>query len=475
MQRLRDYAEAMKGKRVIRINATSAGGGVAIMNAPWVHTMRLLGVDAHWYALKPNEKAAEVTKYKIHNVLQGVSEEGEYLTDEDKTVYEEWIAENKELLEEPISEADVVIVDDWQPSGLIPYIKGYEEETESGAVSHPGINPEATILFRDHIHTEGDLMVTEGTPQKITWDYLWEHNRIKDADVFITHPRDIFVPPNVPNEKVVFMGAAIDLLDDLNRVLSAEEETEGFEFINHQLSLNENQTELDLGRPYIVLIARYDESKGMPQGIEAYAKARARLIEQGVSEENIPQLLVMGNGSVDDPSGKKELAKIMALRSSEYSDIMDDLKVIRVPHKDIAINAALGRAKIALQPSIKEGFESRVTDAIWKGVPVIGSDRGGIPLQIVPGESGFIENPYDTDAWANHIVDLMTDEEMYENMRQKTLEHAKGKNYAFTTIPNDIRWLWLSLHAKDEGFNGGQKLVDDLIKEKDAQRELVRV
>lgn len=37
MERLKQYAEEMRDKRVVRINATAAGGGVAIMNAPWVH------------------------------------------------------------------------------------------------------------------------------------------------------------------------------------------------------------------------------------------------------------------------------------------------------------------------------------------------------------------------------------------------------------------------------------------------------
>jgi glycosyltransferase involved in cell wall biosynthesis len=464
MARLREYAEPLEGKKVVRINATAAGGGVAIMNAPWVNMMRGLGVDAHWHAMKPSPEAAQVTKGLFHNVLQDVADPDARLSEEDKAVYEDWIDENAELLNEPLRTADVIIIDDWQPSGLIPRIRGYDEETEDGTIHHLGLNPSATIIFRDHIHTEGELMGTPGTPQHTTWDYLWNHNRISEADVFVAHPRDEFVPPDVPGEKVVFMPATCDVLDDLNRDITDEERQAGLAFINEQLAQNGNQAPLDLDRPYIVLIARFDESKGMPQGMDAYARARQRMIDQGVSEADLPQFVLLGNGSADDPSGPVMLNEMMRLRSEQPADIQDDLKIVRVPHNDVAINTLLKGAKIALQPSTKEGFESRVTDAILQGVPVIGSDRGGIPLQIVEGKSGHVIDPYDTEAWAERIVGLMTDDEAYDAMRRSTRELAEAKNYAFTTVPNVVRWLWLS-NPDNTGpdFHGGRRWVDDHI------------
>lgn len=471
--RLEEYAKEMEGKKVVRVNATAAGGGVAIMNAPWVHLMRTLGVDAHWYALEPDEEAAKVTKWKFHNVLQDVAPPGTELNAEDKSVYEAWMKRNAELLREPLQGADIVICDDWQPSGLIPYLKGFEEETPDGSVYHLGMNPDVPILFRDHIHTEGELMVTPGTPQNTTWEYLWGHNRISEADVFVAHPNDDFVPGNVPDAQVVFMPATIDLLDDLNRKLTDEERQAGRAFINEHLAMNENQEPLDFNRPYIVLIARFDESKGMPQGVESYAIARRQMLEQGVPEEEIPQLMIIGNGSVDDPSGTIVLEEIMTLRDSTdmldpdlYGDIKDDLKVVRVPHNDIAINTVLGGAKLALQPSTAEGFEARVTDAIWQGVPMIGSDRGGIPLQIVEGKSGYVVDPYDTEAWAGHIVRLMTDSDQYESLRSTTKEMAVTHNHQFTTVPNIIRWLSLSrmMLNNKATFRGDRRWPEELAK-----------
>ena len=259
------------------------------------------------------------------------------------------------------------------------------------------------------------------------------------------------------------MPATGDLLDDLNRPLTDGEKRRGLAFINGQLEENEGQTPVDLNRPYIVLIARFDPSKGMPQGMESYVRAREKMKAEGVKEEELPQLVMLGNGSVDDPDGKPVLAEVMRIRSERYGDIKDDIKVARVPHNDVAINALLKGASLALQPSTKEGFESRVSDAIFQGVPVIGSNRGGIPLQIVEGESGYVIDPYDTKQWADRISELMTGSERYKAMKARTAELAVTYNSAFTTVPNATRWLALSTTLlTNPSFQGNRRWVEEL-------------
>lgn len=433
---LRAYAAALVGKRIIFINATYEGGGVAIMRAPLIALLRSVGVDAHWYVLKPDEKAFLVTKRKFHNVLQNVAGPGVELTEEDKTVYEAWTKENVEALAGPISAADVIVIDDWQPSGLIPYIKGFG--------GRPGLNPGAKIIFRDHIQTEGKLMSTPGTAQHKTWDYIWNHNQVCKSDIFVVHPKNEFVPPDVADQKVAFVPAASDPVDDLNRPLNEDESRAGLAFINQQLAENENQSALSDIRPYIALVARFDPSKGMPNAMAAYALAREKMLRRGLAMARIPQLLIVGNGSADDPDGVPVLSEIMRLRSSTYRHIMDDIKVARVPANDIAINAVVRNSKLVIQPSTKEGFESRVTDAILQGKPVIGSRRGGIPLQIVSGRSGFVIDPEDTDAWAEHMCELMVNDVYYEHIKAQTKHLAKTYNYEYTTVPNALNWLHMS-------------------------------
>jgi len=465
-ERFLENAEANRGKTIMRINATPYGGGVAIMNESWVHIMQLSGVDAHWYALDEDTAGSEVTKLVFHNGMQNVAPKEEItLTDDHKIAYEAWIDRNAEKLEEPLGQADVIIIDDAQPSRLIRKTKGYDVQTDDGPVRRDGWNPDAPLIYRDHIHSEGQLMVTPGTPQYDIWNYLWDFNGINQADAFIIHPVDEFAPPNVPDNKIVKMPATVDKLGDLLRDLSQEEIEDGFDFINDQLWKNEGQTPIDRNRDYVVLIARFDESKGMAEGMESYRLARESMLAQGVPQEKIPQLVIIGNGAIDDPSGDKELAKVMDLRSSElFDDIKDDIKVARVPHNDTAINAILREAKLALQPSIAEGFEARVTDAIVLGVPVIGSNRGGIPLQIKEGESGYVIDPHDTDQWAQRITELMTDDSLYADLKVTTAQRAKDYNEQFTTIQNETNWLFLSrtLLADKDGFEGNRRWASEM-------------
>ncbi|MDO8489685.1 MAG: methyltransferase domain-containing protein, partial [Candidatus Omnitrophota bacterium] len=70
---LLNLADAFRGKKLINISSTPQGGGVALMRHRLIDLLRLLGIDAHWYIMAGDGKVFEVTKKKIHNVLQGVS------------------------------------------------------------------------------------------------------------------------------------------------------------------------------------------------------------------------------------------------------------------------------------------------------------------------------------------------------------------------------------------------------------------
>src|ERR1700721_4018809 len=101
----------------------------------------------------------------------------------------------------------------------------------------------------------------------------------------------------------------------------------------------------------------------------------------------------------------------------------------------------MANAKIALQLSLREGFEIKVSEALHTGIPVIATNAGGIPLQIQDGKSGFLVNVGDVDAVAKHIVDLWTDKNLYKRM----------SDYAKTCVTDEVStvgsaagWLWMA-------------------------------
>ena len=75
----------------------------------------------------------------------------------------------------------------------------------------------------------------------------------------------------------------------------------------------------------------------------------------------------------------------------QYAADDPDIRILLLPaFSDKDINALQRLATVVLQKSLKEGFGLTVSEAMWKGKPVIGGAVGGIPLQIVHGVTGFL-------------------------------------------------------------------------------------
>ena len=417
-------AHDFKNKKLIFISATPQGGGVALMRHAMIRLFRLLNVNVKWYVLKPDLEAFNITKRKFHNVFQDVAKEGTTLNNKDKKVYNDWIAENAKIFKDKFKEADVIVIDDPQPSGLIPYIKK--------------INKKAKIIYRSHIQLEARLANKKGSAQNVSWEFIWKN--IKLADSFVAHPMPEFVPSAVDKKKLIYMPATTDPLDGLNKPLD-EKHMKYYMDLFNKFAKEDGSTKLDLTRPYIIQIARFDPSKGIPDVLKSYQKLRELMKDK--PEKDIPQLIITGNGSVDDPDRApifEETNRILS--SSEFDNIKDDIKIVRLPHIDQLLNTLLRKSHIVLQLSTKEGFEIKITEGLMKAKPVIITDAGGMHLQVKDKINGFIVKVGDNDKAARHMYDLMTDKKLYKKM-SKAAEDLYDRG--LLTIPNSTRWLSLSL------------------------------
>ena len=158
------------------------------------------------YIPKPSPTVFRITKTN-HNILQGVAAPQARFTPDKQDKYNDWINFNARRYwltrGGPLAEggADIVVIDDPQMPGLIPLIKASR--------------PDVKIIYRSHIEIRSDLVSIPDSPQEEVWSFLWE--RIKQADVFISHPVSGFVPPDVPSPMVSLMPATTDWLDGLNK------------------------------------------------------------------------------------------------------------------------------------------------------------------------------------------------------------------------------------------------------------------
>ncbi|MCL5003952.1 MAG: glycosyltransferase [Patescibacteria group bacterium] len=435
--KLKELAEKFGSSRLTFINATPRGGGVAIMRRSLTPLLKSLGIKARWFVLINRPEAFAITKTKFHNILQNVAGPKIRLTASDRKLYLSWMDENAQKLKEVFKNSDVVVIDDPQPAGLIPHLLK--------------INPHVKIIYRSHIQIESILTDRPGTPQKATWDFLYQFIRL--ADCFVSHPVKSFIPSSVPLEKTVLMPAVIDPLNGLNKNLAPEDEDYYLKVFN-KLLLENNQEPLDLARPYLIQIARFDPSKGIPDVIESFQRVCERLTER---HQGVPQLIICGNDSVDDTDGVPELVLTWdLLRRPRYRHLLPNVRVAKLPHLDQLLNVLLRKAKICLQLSHKEGLEYKVTEALAKGVPVVAYKTGGIPLQITDKVSGFLAETGNTEAVAGYLYDLLTNETLYQKMSNNA---AKFVNPEITLTENAINYLYLATELLAKGKIEGRGLA----------------
>jgi glycosyltransferase involved in cell wall biosynthesis len=427
-------AEELREKKVKIgfFSSTPQGGGVALMRHALIRFLTLLDVDVAWYVPNPSPSVFRTTKNN-HNILQGVASPDLRLTDEAKDNFDAWILKNglRWTAEGgPLAPGgvNVAFIDDPQMPGLIPLIRK--------------IRPELPIVYRSHIEIRSDLIQKPGSPQEEVWQYLWKN--IQLADLFISHPVSKFIPKVVPTERVALLGAATDWLDGLNKELDLWD-SQYYMGVFRNLCTREKMYELKWPlRDYVVQVARFDPSKGIPNVIDSYAKFRQLLYKQSpeLTVDEHPQLLICGHGAVDDPDASIIYDETMQLIATKYNEFARDIVVMRIPPSDQLLNALMSNARIALQLSTREGFEVKVSEALHTGKPIIASQTGGIPLQVEHGKSGYLVEPGKNDIVAKHLYDLYTDEGLYRNMSEYARTHVSDE---VGTVGNAAAWLYLAV------------------------------
>ncbi|KAK0110556.1 hypothetical protein ONS96_002161 [Cadophora gregata f. sp. sojae] len=442
------------GTRIAFFSSTPQGGGVALMRHALVRLADLLGVQLTWYVPKPKPGVFRITK-TIHNILQGVAEPGVCVSSEEKLVLVDWIADNAKRYWlspggplRPAEEGgvDVIMIDDPQMPGLIPLIKN--------------LTPNRPVLYRSHIQIRGDLAVQEGTPQSDVWQFLWQN--IKLADMFISHPIPSFVPSNVPVSSVAYLPATTDWLDGLNKDMNEWDQGYYGHIYNEKChAIRMTQLKWPL-KKYFIQIARFDPAKGIPDLIQSYAEFRRLLSKHDPSLE-APQLVICGNGSVDDPDGTIILDQTMSTLETKFPHLLSSISVMRLAPNDQLLNTLLSASHTVLQLSTREGFEVKVSEAIHKGKPVIATNCGGIPLQVQHGKNGFLVEAGDWYAVARHLLELWTDEKMYEEM----CAYAKiSVSDEVGTVGNALAWFYLAdKWANGKGVVPEGRWVNDLARE----------
>jgi trehalose synthase len=340
INQIRALARLSEGKKVVMVNSTRDGGGVAEILCRLNPLLEELGIDCRWLTIEGDEEFFNITK-DMHNGLQG---DKETFTDRDFQKYLSVNEKNAKMLD--LGDADVVVIHDPQPL----------------AIKHFYNNGKAKWVWRCHIDMS--------RPELYLWKFLRKYIVEYDASIFsiakfsktLRHPQYLIAP-------------SIDPLSDKNRFL-------------HKSEVEKILRPFDIPRDkhMILQVSRFDRFKDPVGVVKAFRLVRKE-IDCG--------LVLAGGLASDDPEGVEVLEEV---RKAAGDD--PDIKILLLePKSDLVINALQRKADVVIQKSVKEGFGLVVTEAMWKEKAVIGGGVGGITIQLYNHRTGFLVNSIEGAAY----------------------------------------------------------------------------
>lgn len=374
-------AKSLYGKHIVHVNSTYMGGGVAEILYSLVMLMNDVGIDTGWRILHGTPAFFDITK-SFHNALQGAPIK---LTESKKELY---LLVNGNYARFTHLDHDCVIVHDPQPLALI---RSYRK-------CQPWI-------WRCHI----DL--TE--PNEQLWDFL-KGFLLKYDQIVVSSEK--YLKEDLPVDQRL-MCPAINPLNLKNKELS---EKTVMSYIK--------KAGIPTDKPILTQVSRLDPWKDPGGVIDVF---------KHVKEKIDCRLIFCYNLAGDDPEGVQMYTKTYR-QAKKYVEKGDILFI--VGNDDALVNSIQKFSDVVIQKSTKEGFCLSVTEALWKGTPVVASNVGGIPTQIQDGENGFLLDPYDTEGFAERIIHLLKNPKVAKGMGDLAKEIVREK-FLITRLLSDYLYM----------------------------------
>jgi trehalose synthase len=413
--------ELLGGRRVVNVNSTATGGGVAEMLATLLGYVRGAGIEAEWLVLAGEADFFAVTK-RIHNGLYGSPGDGGELGPRERTVYERTVAANVASICAEVRKGDVVLVHDPQPAGLIA----------------PLVEHGAHVVWRCHVGHDGTNEWTERA-----WAFVRPYVESAHATVF---SRESFAPPWIDHARMRAIPPSIDPFTPKNAEL---EPREVVDFLSAAGLLAVPDARPDprvtrlaevvregvppgAGVPLVVQVSRWDRMKdmvGVLEGFVDHVHVAAHLVLAGPAV----------SGVSDDPEGAEVWEETRTAWSGLSTADRSRVHLAAIPMVDpvenaLVVNALQRHAAVVAQKSLAEGFGLTVSEAMWKTRPVVASAVGGIVDQVVDGETGLlIHDPYDLAGFGAAVERLLCDRteatRLASNAREHVAEHFLGDRH----------------------------------------------
>ena len=387
------------------VNATAHGGGVAEMLQTLLAYARGAGIDNRWLVLDGDPQFFSITK-RIHNMLHGEPGDGGPLGPAEHAHYDEVLRANLAELTRLVGPRDIVLLHDPQTAGLAEGLRTIG----------------ARVVWRCHVGRDRPTDITD-----VGWEFLRPYVTHAQGLVF---SRREYAPAWVDDELLAVIPPSIDPLALKNKELPPEQVTAVLARVGLSAD-GDRDREVDFVRrdgtpgavrahrssggllldgdppplavPLVVQVSRWDRLKDMAGVMEGFVRAADAGALDGA------HLMLAGpeaSGVTDDPEGAGVLAECQEEWHHLPTAVRSRVHLACIPMDDadenaLIVNALQRHASVVVQKSLVEGFGLTVTEAMWKGRPVVASRLGGIQDQITDGREGLlVEDPYDIEEFA---------------------------------------------------------------------------
>src|SRR6187551_430154 len=413
----------LDGRRVVNVNSTPYGGGVAEMLRTLVGYTLGAGLETIWLVIEGNPEFFTITK-RVHNGLYGGPGDGGELGVAEHARFDGVAERNLERVRPLVRAGDVVIVHDPQPSGLIA----------------PLVELGALVIWRCHVGYDGSNEWTERA-----WGFVRGYVEPAHAFVFSREP---FAPAWIDRAWLGVIPPSIDPFAPKNRDLRGAEVlallrgagllagdgAPGDPRVRHVANIVRDGTLLDPQTPLVVQVSRWDRMKDMTGVMHGFVEhvpaGGARLLLAGPETAGVE----------DDPEGAEVWHETLAAWERLPRADRARVQLVAIPMADpvenaLVVNALQRHASVVVQKSLAEGFGLTVAEAMWKARPVVASAVGGIVDQVVHGETGLLVDPTDLAGLGAAITRVLDDaveaERFGRNARRRVEQRFLGDRHLF--------------------------------------------
>ncbi|HEV3450630.1 MAG TPA: glycosyltransferase [Acidimicrobiia bacterium] len=414
-------------RRVINVNSTARGGGVAELLESLLPYARGVGIDASWLVIDGGPEFFEITK-RLHNRIYGVRGDAGSLGGAQRAAYEETLRSNRADLLDLIRPGDIVVLHDPQAAGLT------DAARRAGAI----------VIWRCHIGRDApNAYSDEG------WDFLRPY--VEDADAYV-FSRAAFIPRWADRTRTATIPPSIDPFSAKNRALDPATTLAILQFAGllaaaadppalavprpdgSPVRLDRRADTLATGpappadAPLVVQVSRWDRTKDMPGVMHGFVEHL-----DGHREAHLALVGPAVDGVEDDPESGAVLDECLGFWGQLSPGARRRVHLACLPLDDpdqqaTIVNALQRHAAVVTQKSLVEGFGLTVTEALWKQRPVVASRVGGIGDQIRDHEQGLLlDDPADLTAFGAAVRLLLDDHSLATRLAEAGHQRARAE------------------------------------------------